>query len=67
MYLEFLEKEVNLVYLEDQVLKETEEILEGEETRVPWDLQEDWEMWDYLEKLVTKDHLAPRDLWELKA
>ena len=48
MYLEFLEKEVNLVYLEDQVLKETEEILEGEETRVPWDLQEDWEMWDYL-------------------
>jgi len=65
--LEFLEKEVNLVYLEDQVLKETEEILAGEEIRVPWDLQEDWEMWDYLEKLVTKDHLAPRDLWELKA
>ena len=48
MYLEFLEKEVNLVYLEDQVLKETEEILAGEEIRVPWDLQEDWEMWDYL-------------------
>lgn len=67
MCLEFLEKEVNLVYLEDQVLKETEEILAGEEIRVPWDLQEDWEMWDYLEKLVTKDHLAPRDLWELKA
>jgi len=65
--LEFLEKEANLVYLEDQVLKETEEILAGEEIRVPWDLQEDWEMWDYLEKLVTKDHLAPRDLWELKA
>lgn len=67
MCLEFLEKEANLVYLEDQVLKETEEILAGEEIRVPWDLQEDWEMWDYLEKLVTKDHLAPRDLWELKA
>ena len=48
MFLEFLEKEANLVYLEGQALKETEAILEEEETRVLWDLQEDQEMWDYL-------------------
>ena len=48
MFLEFLEKEANLVYLEDQVPKETEETQVEEETRVPWDLQEDQEMWDYL-------------------
>ena len=34
--------------MEGQVLKETEVILEEEETRALWDLQEDQEMWDYL-------------------
>jgi len=53
--------------LEGQALKETEVILEEEETRALWDLEEDQEMWDYLEKLVTKDHRAPRDWLELKA
>lgn len=53
--------------MEGQALKETEVILVEEETRVLWDLQEDQGMWDYLEKLVTKDPRDLRDWWELKA
>lgn len=53
--------------MEGQALKETEAILEEEEIMVLWDLQEDQEMWDYLEKLVTKDHRGLRDWSELKA